>query len=385
MLLQQGTFIWHPLEDLGEPDAQMLALFGLRSDETLTLAEAFSTLIHPDDRDGYAGAVARSIDPAGDGSLRHDLRVLMPDGRERWVEISALTTFDGNPPRACRMAGVAMDISQRKQAEERDAAARINEDEMRREQRQGELERSELASRFQRSLLPKFDVSLSGIHLSSLYLPGERRMLLGGDFLDAHTTSDGGLALLIGDVAGHGPEAASFAVALRASWRAVLLSSLAPAMALAALNEIALAEQSSSEAFATVCVCEIDASRTQLVWASAGHPTPIVDAGGQVRELHGEIAPPLGIGPRVVWPTNREGLDGGNRIFLYTDGLVEGRSGHAETERFGSHRLLSALEQFSHEILSPAVLLRLVHDIAASNGEALYDDVALLAVEVQPT
>ena len=363
----------------------MLALFGLRSDETLTLAEAFSTLIHPDDRDGYAGAVARSIDPAGDGSLRHDLRVLMPDGRERWVEISALTTFDGNPPRAIRMAGVAIDISQRKQADEREAAARIYEDEMRREQRQGELERSELASRFQRSLLPKFDVSLPGIHLSSLYLPGERRRLLGGDFLDAHTTFDGSLALLIGDVAGHGPEAASFAVALRASWRAVLLSSLAPAMALAALNEIALTEQSSNEAFATVCVCEIDASRTQLVWASAGHPTPIVDAGGHVRELHGEIAPPLGIGPCEVWPTNREALDGGNRIFLYTDGLVEGRSGHAETERFGSHRLLSALEQFSHEILSPAVLLRLVHDIAASNGEALHDDVALLAVEVQPT
>ena len=64
---QMGTFLWHIEEDRGEPDAPMLALFGLPDDGTLTLAEALSTLIHPDDRAGYAEAVVRATDPAGDG------------------------------------------------------------------------------------------------------------------------------------------------------------------------------------------------------------------------------------------------------------------------------------------------------------------------------
>ncbi len=103
-------------------------------------------------------------------------------------------------------------------------------------------------------------------------------MLLGGDFLDAFPLSDGRLALMIGDVAGHGPESASLAVALRASWRALLLSgTVSSDTVIAALHEIALAEQASEEAFATVCVCKISADRDELV-VSAGHPAAIVDS-----------------------------------------------------------------------------------------------------------
>jgi PAS domain S-box-containing protein len=116
-----GSFVWHPQEDRGEPDARMLALFGLPAGGRLNLADALAGLIHPADRERYAAAVGRAIDPAGDGGLQEDIRIVRPDGVERWVAITARTEFTGQPRRAVRMPGVAADITDRKRAEERQA------------------------------------------------------------------------------------------------------------------------------------------------------------------------------------------------------------------------------------------------------------------------
>ena len=113
-----GTFIWYADEDRGEPDERMLALFGLSPGQPLTLAGALDALIHPDDRARYFTAVQRALDPAGDGLLREDIRVVRPDGTTRWLAIHGRVVFDGDPPRAVRMAGTAADVSDRKRTEE---------------------------------------------------------------------------------------------------------------------------------------------------------------------------------------------------------------------------------------------------------------------------
>ncbi|MCB0108810.1 MAG: GAF domain-containing protein, partial [Caldilineaceae bacterium] len=114
---EMGTFLYHVAGDRGEPDARMLALFGLPPDGTLNLAEALMHLIHPADRDRYAAAVARATDPAGDGMLHSEIRVLHPDGVVRWVAVTAQVLFDGQPRGATRMYGVAADITERKRRE----------------------------------------------------------------------------------------------------------------------------------------------------------------------------------------------------------------------------------------------------------------------------
>ncbi len=113
-----GTFIWHVADDRGEPDAQMLALFGQPSNGTLTLAQALATMIHPEDKNRYAEAVARATDPGGDGELREDIRIILPDGSQRWVAIVGQVYFEGEPRRPTYMAGAATNITDRKDAEE---------------------------------------------------------------------------------------------------------------------------------------------------------------------------------------------------------------------------------------------------------------------------
>lgn len=112
-----GSFVWNVAEDRAEADRRMLALFGLPPDSALGLKIALETLLHPDDRERYAAAVARATDPEGDGSLREDIRVVWPDGTPRWLAIAGQVAFEGSPRRPTRMAGTAMDITERKRAE----------------------------------------------------------------------------------------------------------------------------------------------------------------------------------------------------------------------------------------------------------------------------
>jgi two-component system CheB/CheR fusion protein len=126
---KMGTFTWFVETDRGEPDDQMLALFGLPPGGTLTLKEALTNLIHPDDRAGYAEAVAQATEPTGTGLLRADIRVVRRDKSVRWLEVNGRTFFEGEPRRATRMSGVAIDITERRKTELqlREAAQRKDE------------------------------------------------------------------------------------------------------------------------------------------------------------------------------------------------------------------------------------------------------------------
>lgn len=114
-----GSFLWQPAEDRAETDARAQALFDLTAEEARSLRAAFARKIHPEDRPRYAAAVARATDPAGDGALREEIRLLLADGGERWLAIDGRSIFEGTPPQAVRMAGTVADITARKAAEAR--------------------------------------------------------------------------------------------------------------------------------------------------------------------------------------------------------------------------------------------------------------------------
>lgn len=115
---QIGTFIYYPDEDRGEPDEQMLRLYGLPPDGSLNLSKALSEIIHPDDRQRYGDEMAKALDPLGSGKLETDIRIMHPDHSIRWMNVNAQVIFEGDPPHAVRMPGASTDITGRKQTEE---------------------------------------------------------------------------------------------------------------------------------------------------------------------------------------------------------------------------------------------------------------------------
>ena len=122
-----GTFVWFPQEDRTEADSQMMALFSLPNDGLLSLATALADSILPEDGIRYAQAVGRACDPDGPGELRQDIRVRRPDGSVRWLGVTAQVYFEGGM--AVRMAGAAVDITDRKQTEValRESEARLEQ------------------------------------------------------------------------------------------------------------------------------------------------------------------------------------------------------------------------------------------------------------------
>jgi PAS domain S-box-containing protein len=114
---EMGSFLWHPEEDRAEADERTLKLFGFPRDRAMSFREVLSTRVHPGDRDRHAAAVARALDPAGEGILREEVRVLGPDGTERWLSVAGQTRFGSGRRRATAMAGTVRDVTAGKFAE----------------------------------------------------------------------------------------------------------------------------------------------------------------------------------------------------------------------------------------------------------------------------
>lgn len=112
---QIGTFIYYPKEDRGEPDAQMLTLYGLPPDDTLNLTKALADILYVDDRQRYANEVAQALNPAGSGKLDCDIRIVHPDGSVHWMNVRGQVIFENG--QVVRMPGVSTDITERKRRE----------------------------------------------------------------------------------------------------------------------------------------------------------------------------------------------------------------------------------------------------------------------------
>ncbi len=107
--------------------------------------------------------------------------------------------------------------------------------------------------RLTRGLLPQPQLLSPDLSVQQEYRPGERRLVLGGDFYDVIESVDGRLHLLVGDVSGHGPDEAALGVHLRVAWRTLVLAGVPPEAVLPILEDILVRERRSDEIFATVC------------------------------------------------------------------------------------------------------------------------------------
>jgi serine phosphatase RsbU (regulator of sigma subunit) len=248
-----------------------------------------------------------------------------------------------------------------------------------REQQNVSAQKSEMARRLQRGLLPvRVDGELAE-RAVSYYQPGSQRLLLGGDFADLFLHPDGDLGFVLGDTCGHGPEAAAMAISLRASWAALESRRPPPQELIGDMNRIALRQQRRDGGrFTSLVLGRISLQPGRSCALGAGHPWPIDLATGlQIALPRGPV---LGVFERGSWnsaplPDLPEGL------LLYTDGLVEGRAEPGSGERWGTERMRETLAGERRQGHGRAELpLRLIRAATEAHGDELPDDVAILIV-----
>ncbi|MFB6502626.1 SpoIIE family protein phosphatase [Streptomyces sp. NPDC056410] len=225
----------------------------------------------------------------------------------------------------------------------------------------------------QRHLLPHRPPQPSGLRIAYRYQPAETASGIGGDWFDAIPLPQGRTALVVGDVMGHGINAAATMGQLRTATRALAGLELAPAEVLHHLDRVTA---DLHEMTATCVYAALDPHRRTYRVALAGHPPPVLLRPGRApRLLDLPTGAPLGVGG-VPFRTAALDLRAGDSLVLYTDGLVETRDESIDA-RLGSLLRLLAEPHASLEATCDRVLTVLRHP-----GHD--DDVALLIAQLTP-
>jgi len=178
----------------------------------------------------------------------------------------------------------------------------------------------------QRSMLPTGLSAPSSVEVKHRYLPGSQLIEIGGDWYESIALPGGRVALVVGDVAGHGVRAAVTMGRLRTAIHTLAMLELPPAETLQQLNEL-MQELGAREPHFATCVYAIyDAVSGKCELASAGHLPPLlVRPDGSTELLDISPAPPLGVGSGPI-QSRVVDIDDGSLLVLYTDGLVERRT-----------------------------------------------------------
>jgi len=227
----------------------------------------------------------------------------------------------------------------------------------------------------QRAVLPASLPGADGYGLEARYLPASVQAKVGGDWYDAFRLRDGRIGLCVGDVVGHGIEAAACMGQLRNALRAYALDGEPPSEVVRALNAFTIDTQTTD--FATLTYATYDPATGEVTWTSAGHPPPLCRRAGGGETLPAGHGLPIGVVRDTRYESSSTALSEGDLLVVFTDGLVETRQ---TTLDAGLARLADILEAERGELVAQAVD-RLVEVTGADRA----DDVCLVALQHRST
>jgi serine phosphatase RsbU (regulator of sigma subunit) len=238
-----------------------------------------------------------------------------------------------------------------------------------------------IAQVLQRSLLPPGLPTVPGLSAAVRFIAAGEGIEVGGDFYDFFAAS-GGVAALIGDVCGKGPEAASVTALARHTLRAAAQYEARPSAVLALLHD-ALREARNDGRFCTVAYCRFERAEVgvRMQLACGGHPLPLVLRNSGSVEPVGRLGTLLGADVEPVLNDVTVQLAPGELVVLYTDGVTEVRAGRQEI--FG-HRDLAMLLGRCHGLAPDVVAQRVQDAVLDAAGGRPRDDIAILVVGPTP-
>ena len=338
--LETGTVTWS--DDLYRIHGYEPGAFPMTFDKAVEL-------VPEEDRQRIERNLATAFATRGRELPHIEYRIVRPEGELRTLLGRARMFFDeaGSP---VRMLGVVQDITERV-----------------------DYDRQHLiAETLQRALLPQDLPMVDGLALAARYLPAEVGFKAGGDWYDVIPLAGGRVGLVIGDVAGHGLEAASVMGQLRMAVRAYALEGHQPADIVEHAD--AVLRVVASDEIATMTYGEVHPASGAVRIVGAGHPPPIaIDADG-ARYLDLPKQPPIGVAAGWAYEEVLVDIAPGAKVVLYTDGLIDRRDIALEE---GLEQLLAAADRDPGRPVE-TVCRDLITELAPSEAA---DDIALLAME----
>jgi sigma-B regulation protein RsbU (phosphoserine phosphatase) len=202
---------------------------------------------------------------------------------------------------------------------------------------------------------------------------------VGGDLYDAYAISDNHIMVAVGDVVGKGMPAALFMMRTLALLRAQARSKEPLEQLLPALNRL-LCEDNETGMFVTLSVAILSVDAGSVLLLNGGHPAPLISRqGGSFQTASGAKGALLGISPDARYKGISLVLEPGDRMLLYSDGVIEAENSAAEL--FAIERTLDALNQCPPDTPSEGLVAALTRAVVAFSGEAdQSDDITILAL-----
>ena len=239
-----------------------------------------------------------------------------------------------------------------------------------------------LAQNVQRGIQPeRMDTTVGPIEVAGLNVLCEDAS---GDYYDVFELPSGRLAVVIGDVSGHGLHCALVMAQARAFLRAYSRTSDTLEDTLTALNDF-LARDLTGGRFLTFFIALVDPQSGRVVWGNAGHLPPLVRRADGTIETLDAAGRVLGIFPGPGFPEGEPfDLGPGDSILLYTDGATEARSAEDENDLFGERRLRTVVAE--HGADAPRAYLDAIVAalLAHTDQDEMGDDLTLVAVRRTP-
>lgn len=358
--LQTGEIIWN---------SQLFELCGLLPTDAPVPVSQLAQHAHPDDATALGRFLRTLLHHRRPASTA--FRMQRPDGSARYIRVVAEPIL-GAREELLAVRGAYQDVSSQHWTEVALAATR---DQLAHSERQA-VEQNRLTLQLQHAIMPPTTgpIDTLGLHVAVRYRPAEKDHMVGGDWYDIVTLPSQQVLLSVGDIAGHGIEAATSMVVLRNALRGLAATGASPGPLLGWLNTVA---HCLTENVTATAVCALYDPATRILrWARAGHLPPVLVRQGRAQALPMVKGILLGAVSEARYEEGEVQLEADDTLLIYTDGLIEQRDRSVQS----SLDQLLATAQRTTTTLDDRLDYLLTHSSADTD-----DDTCVIGIQLAPT